>query len=64
MENRSLHNVEFLQAFHNVEIMSLQYVEKVSEQVKGLGIDFDPSWNGKLKFLMYENVIFLKNNWD
>ena len=38
MENRSLHNVEILQAFHNVELISLQYVEKASEQVRGCGL--------------------------
>ncbi len=30
LENRSLHNVEFLQALHNLEMISLRYVEKVS----------------------------------
>ncbi len=29
MENRSLHNVEFLQALHKEEMISQQYVEKV-----------------------------------
>ncbi len=30
MENRSLHNAEFLQTFHNVEKLSQQFVEKVA----------------------------------
>ncbi len=29
VENRSLHNVEYLQVLHNVEMISQQYVEKI-----------------------------------
>ncbi len=36
MENKSLHNVEFLQTLHNVEMISLQYMEKSINQERGI----------------------------
>ncbi len=41
MENGSLHKVEILQTLHNVEITSLQYVEKVRLSMGEERLDFN-----------------------